>query len=123
MHFGVGDSALGSAAAAQRRQRQRSGGSSSSTVAGSLAMGVAAWQQQLGGSAAAWRQRWQLGRGGQLGSSGGSLATAQLQWQQPGVMKLEYFGTYLQYLPTNPTSQHCDSDLDIRSHFLSHDFI
>ncbi len=29
------------------------------------------------------------------------------------VTKLEYFGTYLRYLPTNPMSQHCDSDLDI----------
>jgi hypothetical protein len=39
------------------------------------------------------------------------------------VTKLEYFGTYLRYLPTNPTSRHCDRDLDIQSHFLSHDVI
>ena len=26
-----------------------------------------------------------------------------------GVMKIEYFGTYLRYLPTNPTSHRCDN--------------
>jgi hypothetical protein len=39
------------------------------------------------------------------------------------VTKLEYFCTYLRYLPTNPTSRHCDSDLDIRSHFFLHNVI
>jgi hypothetical protein len=35
--------------------------------------------------------------------------------------KIRVLGTYLRYLLTNPTSRHCDSDLDIQSHFLSHD--
>ena len=27
----------------------------------------------------------------------------------PSVTKIRYFGTYLRYLPTNPTSHHCDN--------------
>ncbi len=66
--------------------------------------------------------RWQSGGGGV--STVTVAAVLQRRWQRSGgggVTKLEYFGTYLRYLPTNPTSQHCDSDLDIRSHFLSRD--
>jgi hypothetical protein len=63
---------------------------------------------------------------GNVNGNGGSNGDEGEEGEDVGaipVKKLEYFGTYLRYFPTNPTSRHCDSDLDIRSHFLSHDVI
>jgi hypothetical protein len=89
------------AAGATAQQRRRQGGSSVAAVGRAMVALAARWQ---------WWQR-----------RGRALATA-LQRRQD-VTKLEYFGTYLRYLPTNPMSQHYDSNHDIRSHFLSHNII
>ena len=36
-------------------------------------------------------------------------AAAAVEAVEDNVTKIGYFGTYLRYLPTNPTSRHCDN--------------
>jgi hypothetical protein len=78
-----------------------------------------------GGVGCGWQWGWQLGCGG--GGSGGSVAAplavaaaaASVAADSVGgslkaaarrhVTKVEYFGTYIGYLPTNPMSHHSDT--------------
>ncbi len=50
------------------------------------------------------QRRRKRGSGG--GVSAAAVAVAATRWR---VTKIEYFGTYLRYLPTNPTSPYCDT--------------
>ena len=48
-----------------------------------------------------WRQRWWR--------DGDDDEDVRRQRLQDDVTKIRYFGTYIRYLPTNPTSHHCDN--------------
>jgi hypothetical protein len=53
-------------------------------------------------------QRRRRRRGGRRRSRGGDQVGPQAE-EDVHVTKIEYFGTYLRYLPTNSTSPHCDN--------------